>query len=140
MRQGFDPRGPGYGLAAWQSLVECKNGLFILGYHPVGDIRQINFGEIVLRRGHVVGARNHADQVVEEVVSRQGYCHQQHGVNEDEVGPAQGKLTLNQPEDDVDEEGEDKKEKDGSGRRTVDAHGGGLKHKDDKGRAEADYQ
>ena len=115
------PDAPRDGRTLRQALVVILDGLEILRRDPRGDKIVEQLGVVVFWGRVVEGIDDGANEEEHQAPSRHRDRHDQHAVNQDEIGFGQGKMAVDQGHEPIDGKGQKKKEKQGTRRRGVKA-------------------
>ena len=115
------PDAPRDGLALRQALVVILDRLKVLWRNPRGDKVVEQFGVVVFRGGVVEGIDDGANEEEHQAPRRHGDRHHQHAVNQHQIGFGQGEVATDQGYEPIDGKGQDKKEKERTRRRGIEA-------------------
>ena len=114
------PHPPGNRRPPGQALVVSLDGLEVLGHDPLRDVVVKQLFEAVFGGGVVERVDDGADEEEHQPPGGDGHRHQQHAVDEDEVGLGQGQAAAEEGDEDVGEDDAGEEEQ-GPGRGGVEA-------------------
>ena len=116
------PNAPRNRLTLRQALVVILDGLKVLRRDPRGD-KVVEQLDVIVFWGSVVeGIDNRANEEEHQAPSRHSDRHHQHAVNQHQIGFGQGEMAADQSHEPIDGKGQNKKEKERTRRRGIEAN------------------